>query len=86
MLRGRLVWGSFEAPPAERQGAAALSEPPMSSTLFAGTTTGAENYNRSDELEIRLGEIVAHTLSGADDKPLGTSRKREVGMADKPPI
>ena len=48
----------------------------MPSTLFAGTTTGAENYNRSDELEIRLGEIVAHTLSGADDKPLGTSRKR----------
>jgi hypothetical protein len=48
----------------------------MSSTLFAGTTTGAENYNRSDELEIRLEEIVAHTLSGADDKPLGTSRKR----------
>jgi len=54
MLRARLVWASFEAAPAEE----ALSrriEPPMSSTLFAGTTTGVENNNRGDEARIRLG-------------------------------
>src|SRR6516225_1408146 len=88
MLRGRLVWGSFEAPPTEEALSRRIASP-MSSTLIAGTTTGVGKQQPWRGGRNPVGEIVAHTLSGMDDKPLGTSRKRAkraAEVADKPPI